>query len=71
MPLRCTLAMIADPSLGACRRNREGCIELGLWRPFYAGHVCEACLRADQADIRAGHLPRDEGWQAMAKGGAS
>jgi hypothetical protein len=45
--------MLADSSLGACRRNREGCIELGPWRPFYQGYVCDACLHADQDDLHA------------------
>lgn len=49
--------MIADPSLGACRRMREGCGELGPWRPFYQGYVCEECLRADQEDVRARRSP--------------
>ena len=49
--------MIADPSLGSCPRNREGCIDLGPWRPFYQGYVCEPCLKADQEDVRAGRWP--------------
>jgi hypothetical protein len=49
--------MIADPNLGACARMREGCIELGPWRPFYQRYVCDACLSADQADVRAGRWP--------------
>jgi len=46
--------MIADPTLGACMRMRDGCIELGPWRSFYQGYVCEACLRADQAQLANG-----------------
>jgi hypothetical protein len=53
-----TLAMLADPSLGACRAFRPGvCGELGPWRPFYQGYVCDPCLRADEADILAHRLP--------------
>ena len=32
-----TPGMLADPFLGACRRMREGCGELGPWMPFYQG----------------------------------
>lgn len=53
----CTPEMIADPAMGACKRMREGCIELGLWRPFYKGYVCDACMRADDADVSAGYWP--------------
>lgn len=53
----CTPEMIANPNLGACSRMREGCIELGPWRPFYQRYVCHACLRADQADVRDGRWP--------------
>lgn len=53
-PPACTPQMIADPSLGACKRMREGCIELGPWRPFYQGYVCDACLRADRAQLANG-----------------
>lgn len=60
IPDHCTPEMIADPSLGACKRMREGCIELGPWMPFYRGFVCGACLRADQADIREGRWPFPE-----------
>ena len=49
-----TPEMIADPTLGACMRMRDGCIELGPWRSFYQGYVCEACLRADQAQLANG-----------------
>ena len=52
-----TPAMLADPSLGACRRMRPGCTELGPWRPFYRGYVCGTCLSADQADVRAHRSP--------------
>jgi hypothetical protein len=52
-----TAAMLADPSLGACSRMRPGCGELGPWRPFYRTYVCEECLTADQADVRAGRNP--------------
>ena len=53
-PLECTPEMIADPTLGACKRMREGCIELGPWLPYYQGYVCGACLRADQAQVTNG-----------------
>lgn len=49
-----TAEMIADPSLGACRRMRDGCIELGPYRPFYRGYVCDACLEADRAQLADG-----------------
>lgn len=52
-----TPEMLADSSLGACKRMREGCGELGSWRPFYQGYVCEECITADQADVRRGILP--------------
>jgi len=45
--------MLADPSLGACKRNRPGCTELGPWYPFYQGYVCDACLETDRADLLA------------------
>lgn len=48
-----TPAMIADPSLGSCRRAREDCGELGPWRPFYQGYVCAECLHSDQEDVLA------------------
>lgn len=54
IPGHCTPEMIADPSLGACKRMREGCIELGPWLPFYQGYVCGACFRADQAQLANG-----------------
>jgi len=57
IPEACTTEIIADPSLGCCSRMRDGCIELGPWLPFYQGYVCGRCLRADQADVRAGHWP--------------
>lgn len=52
-----TPAEIADPRLGACRRMRPGCAELGPWRPFYEGYVCGNCLSADQADVKAHRNP--------------
>jgi hypothetical protein len=52
-----TAEMLADPTLGACSRMREGCGELGRWRPFYQGYVCEECLGADQADVQQGTWP--------------
>jgi hypothetical protein len=48
------LEMLGNTSLGACKRMREGCIELGPWLPFYGGYVCGACLRADQAQLANG-----------------
>lgn len=56
-PLRtvpATPEMIADPSLGACKRMRDGCGELGPWRPFYQGYVCDPCLNADRAQLANG-----------------
>lgn len=44
---------MADPGMGACRRMREGCWELGAWWPFYQGYVCGACMSKDRADISA------------------
>lgn len=52
-----TSAMLADPTLGACRRMREGCGELGPYRPFYQGYVCAECLDADGKDIKAHRNP--------------
>lgn len=63
----CTPAMIADPSLGACKRMRPGCAELGPWLPAYQGYVCGACLAADRACVQAGHLPAD--WPGARGGG--
>lgn len=59
---------IADPSLGCCKRMRQGCGELGPWRPFYQGYVCEECLSADEADVR-GHVnpPGDMGHGTLFK----
>ena len=54
---RPTPEMIADPALGACRRMREGCGELGPWMPFYQGYVCAECLAADSADVLAHRNP--------------
>ena len=62
-----TPEMIADPSLGACLAMREGCIELGPWRPFYQGYVCDPCLAADEADVLGGHLPA--WWARIRKAG--
>ena len=53
--------MIADPGMGACRRMREGCWELGAWLPFYRGYVCGACVEADQADVGNGVNPPGDG----------
>jgi hypothetical protein len=52
-----TPEMIADPSLGACQRVREGCGELGPYKPFYTGYVCAECLEKDSADIMAHRNP--------------
>ena len=52
-----TAEMLADPTLGACRRMREGCGELGPYRPFYQGYVCEGCLRRDSDDVKAHRNP--------------
>lgn len=46
-----TPEMIADPDLGSCHAGRDGCEELGPWRPFYQTYVCEVCLQLDQQDI--------------------
>lgn len=53
---RATLAMIGNPGLGSCWRDRPdvACQELGDWRPFYQHYVCDACLRADAEDVAAG-----------------
>ena len=45
--------MLADPSLGACCRMREGCGELGPYKPLYQSYVCAECLKADQGTFRA------------------
>ena len=61
-PEEAWLEMLGDPSLGACKRMREGCIELGPWKPFYSGYVCGACVQADQEDIGNGRWPfKEEG----------
>jgi hypothetical protein len=57
IPERCTPEMIADIELGACERNRPGCIELGAWKPFYKAYVCRACIHSDRADLDAGRWP--------------
>lgn len=60
LPDHATPEMVANPSLGACKRMREGCIELGPWFPFYKGYVCGACMRADQRDLENGKWPFPE-----------
>jgi hypothetical protein len=55
-------ARIADPSFGACRRMRPVvCGELGPWKPFYQGYVCDECITADRADVAAGRNPVGNG----------
>lgn len=57
-----TPEMIADPSLGACARMRDGCGELGPYRPFYKRYVCDECVQADAADlVDTGRFPWKEG----------
>lgn len=52
-----TAAELADPSLGACRRMRPGCRELGPYKPFCQGYVCDFCLHLDSEDVKAHRNP--------------
>ena len=56
-----TPEMLADPALGACRRMRQGCGELGPYMPFYQGYVCKECLAADSDDVKNHRNPPGDG----------
>jgi hypothetical protein len=56
-----TPEMLADPTLGACCRMREGCGELGPYKPFYQSYICAECLKADQDDLDRGEWPFTKG----------
>jgi len=61
-----TPEMLADPALGACCRMREGCGELGPYRPFYQSYVCAECLQADVDDLARNEWPFTKGLPPVA-----
>lgn len=56
-----TLPLLIEQYAGICRRKRPGCMEAGLWKPFYQDFVCVSCLALDSADVRAGRNPPGDG----------
>ena len=61
-----TPEMLADPALGACCRMREGCGELGPYKPLYQSYVCAECLKADQDDLHRHEWPFSKGLPPVA-----
>ena len=40
---------------------REGCGELGPYKPFYQSYICAECLKADRDDLHRNEWPFSKG----------